>query len=123
MDGLVAKGIFRQDLFFRLNVLVVHLPPLRERTSDIPLLAEHFLNIYRARYKQPEKFLHSATLNWMRHYPWPGNVRELENLIHREFLLAEGPEISSYLRPAATTQDAATSRLLPSALTLVKCST
>jgi two-component system, NtrC family, response regulator GlrR len=89
LADLVAKGSYRQDLLFRLNILFLHLPPLRERTGDIELLAEYFLNFYRAHYRE-QTYLHPDTLKWMRHYPWPGNVRELENLIHREFLLAEG---------------------------------
>lgn len=93
LDTGVEKGLFRADLLFRLKVLSMQLPPLRDRGGDIRLLAEHFIRQYSARYKQPIKSLHPETLEWMVRYPWPGNVRQLENLLHREFLLTEGPVI------------------------------
>lgn len=93
LDRLAAKGLFRQDLLFRLHVLFLQLPPLRERGADIELLAENFTRQYSAQYKQPLKSLHPDTLEWMTRWPWSGNVRELENLLHREFLLADGPVI------------------------------
>jgi DNA-binding NtrC family response regulator len=88
------RELFRQDLLFRLDVLSIQLPALRHRDDDVKLLAEHFINECGARYQQHPKPLHPDTLEWMRRYHWPGNVRELEHLIHREFLLAEGPVIS-----------------------------
>ncbi len=93
LDRLVTDGGFRQDLHFRLNIMTVTVPPLRERLGDVELLAEHFLDAYRRRYAQPEKRLHASSVDYIRKYPWPGNVRELENLIHREFLLSDGEEI------------------------------
>lgn len=89
LQRLVAEGKFRSDLFFRLNILSIRLPPLRVRTGDVDLLAADFLQRYRNRYNAPARYLHPETLDWMRGYAWPGNVRELKNLIHREFLLAE----------------------------------
>jgi len=91
LHELTEKGLFRRDLLFRLYVLSVQLPALRQRSGDIKPLAEHFIQDYSARYQQPPKFLHPQTLSWMERYEWPGNVRELENLLHREFVLAEGP--------------------------------
>lgn len=85
---LVAKGQFRQDLLFRLNLLHLNLPPLRDRREDIPILAEHFLEKFRYQYLQPRKYFHSDTLTWMLGFGWPGNVRELENFVHRSFLLS-----------------------------------
>ena len=90
---LVEQGHFRQDLFFRLNIMTVNLPPLRERFGDIRMLAEHFMQKYRDYYNGPDKHLHRNTVHWLVNYSWPGNVRELENTIHRIFLLADGPTI------------------------------
>lgn len=89
LEGLVERGNFRKDLYYRINILSLELPPLRERGSDITLLAEHFVEKYRELYEQNDKYLDRQTLQWMSRYDWPGNVRELENLILREFLLAE----------------------------------
>jgi DNA-binding NtrC family response regulator len=93
LSKLVEQGLFRQDLLFRINIIPVLLPPLRERAEDIKLLAIHFLDRYQAQYKQQGKFFDSDTLSWMESYHWPGNVRELENIIHRALLLSEGPAI------------------------------
>jgi DNA-binding NtrC family response regulator len=80
---LVSQGTFREDLFYRLNVIPIHLPPLRERSEDIPLLVEHFFRRYfRASGKEP-KPVSPAVLEAFRCYPWPGNVRELENACER----------------------------------------
>lgn len=88
-----SPGQFREDLFYRLDVLPLRLPPLRERTSDIPLLAKHFLLQFTAHYDLENKFLSPATLDWLTACEWPGNVRELENCIHRGLLFAQGDEI------------------------------
>jgi DNA-binding NtrC family response regulator len=90
---LVRTGAFRNDLLFRLNLLPLDVPPLRDRSGDIEVLAEHFLRGYRVKYNRARMQLHPDTLEWMQRYDWPGNVRELENYIHREFLLASGDEI------------------------------
>ena len=95
LSGLVAKGQFRQDLLFRLNLLHLNLPPLRNRKADIQALAEHFMQKYRCQYQQPDKRFHPDTLAWMNAYHWPGNVRELENFVHRSFLLSQDAEIIS----------------------------
>lgn len=94
LEKLVEKGGFRQDLLFRLKILLLELPPLRERHGDVELLAHHFIRQFSAKYGKPAVLLQSDTASWMNSYAWPGNVRELENLIHREFLLAEGQKIS-----------------------------
>jgi DNA-binding NtrC family response regulator len=93
VGGLVTQGRFRSDLLFRLRVLAVTLPPLRQRHGDIALLAEHFLNKYRRRYDQPRKRFAPETLHWLLDQPWPGNVREIESFTHREFVLAEGDTV------------------------------
>ena len=98
LEALVAKGVYRQDLLYRLNVLSIHLPPLRQRVGDARLLAETFLHRLSRQYGASEKTLHPQTLAWFDAHQWPGNVRELENLMHREFLLTDRTEI--YVNPA-----------------------
>jgi transcriptional regulator with GAF, ATPase, and Fis domain len=93
LEAAVAAGQFRQDLFFRLNVATVRLPPLRGRPGDIPSLAAHFLELYRARVERPELILSDAALVALTAYSWPGNIRELENVVHNAVLLAGGPTI------------------------------
>jgi DNA-binding NtrC family response regulator len=90
---LVAEGHFRQDLLYRLDIMHVRLPPLRERTGDAPLLAEHFLDVGSARFGSARRPLHPETIRRFEEYAWPGNVRELENTIYRGLLLTEGPAI------------------------------
>jgi DNA-binding NtrC family response regulator len=89
----VAKGRFREDLFFRLNVLALHIPPLRERPADILPLATHFAARYAQANGLPPRSLSPAAAAALLAHPWPGNVRELENCLHRAVLLAEGPSI------------------------------
>jgi len=84
---------FRSDLFYRLDVLPIRLPPLCERSEDIPLLAEHFLEKFKIRYGLEEKYLGAAAVQWFTSRDWPGNVRELQNSVLRGLLLAEGNEI------------------------------
>ena len=94
LERLADGGFFRKDLFYRINILSLHLPALRDREADIVLLAEYFINKYHKMYQQFDKYIDPDTLEWMLRYDWPGNVRELENLILREFLLADTPCIS-----------------------------
>jgi two-component system response regulator HydG len=92
----VEKGQFREDLFYRLNVITVQLPPLRARREDVPLLAGHFLRIYAERNKKPVSGMSRAALDVLENYPWPGNVRELQHAIERAVVLTRnetlGPE-------------------------------
>lgn len=89
----VADGRFRADLCYRLNVMELRIPPLRDRPGDAMLLARHFVAKAARQYGLAEKPLHPDTLEWLARQPWPGNVRELENIIQRAFLLAEGPSV------------------------------
>lgn len=89
LDQEVRMGLFRQDLFYRLNVVHIDLPPLRERTSDIPLLSEFFLKRYAQRLDSPMMAIAPATMTLLLQHAWPGNVRELENVIERAVVLAE----------------------------------
>jgi DNA-binding NtrC family response regulator len=88
LDELEGCGEFRRDLLYRLNIMPLRMPALRKREDDVFCLAEHFFAKLRFRYGQSEKYLHPSSVDWMRRYDWPGNIRELENLIHRQFLLA-----------------------------------
>ena len=92
---LIAAGRFRGDLYYRLNVMTIDLPPLRRRPEDIPPLVEHFLERACARHGLPRRGLSAAALEILCRYPWPGNVRELENVIERLVLLAPAAEIAA----------------------------
>src|SRR4030081_2224419 len=89
----IAAGRFREDLYYRLNVVPVHLPPLRERREDIPLLVAHFVQKYNARLKKNVERLEDDALAALSGYSWPGNIRELENVLERTILFAERPVI------------------------------
>jgi DNA-binding NtrC family response regulator len=87
------NDIFRSDLFYRLDVLPIRLPPLRERGADVVLLAEHFLNEFKLSHDLDGKYFADATLQWLTKREWPGNVRDLKNSVLRGLLLSEGDEI------------------------------
>src|SRR5262249_5960170 len=91
----VDAGRFRQDLLFRLNTVEIHLPPLRERPEDIPLLATHLLARHVARYKKPITGFDEAALAALNEQAWPGNVRELDHAVERAVLLAAGAVIGA----------------------------
>ena len=95
----VEAGTFRRDLFYRLNVATVRIPPLRERREDIRVLAEFFLDRYTAKYHKALAFM-DVTLDMMASHAWPGNVRELENLVHSLVITLNGPLISPRDLPA-----------------------
>lgn len=94
LDAEVRKGTFREDLFYRLNVVPIHLPPLRERREDIPLLIEHFIATFSTEYKVEPKKVRPEALEQLVMYPWPGNIRELQNVIERMFALSRSNEIT-----------------------------
>jgi DNA-binding NtrC family response regulator len=99
----VEQGGFRPDLFYRLSVLPIRVPPLRERLEDLPLLAEHFLTESARRCKKAARALSPAALQALLRYPWPGNVRELENVIERAVIVAREPvitDVGPFLAPA-----------------------
>ena len=97
LDGAVQHGRFRNDLMYRLKILHLELPPLRDRIGDAERLAEHFVRVLCSRYGLPLKRFDDATLAWMRSYRWPGNVRELENWVHRQLLMADDLTIRAML--------------------------
>ena len=92
LSHMVKRGSFREDLYYRINVLPIKLPPLRERQEDIPLLIHHFLTKFKAKYNL-EKNLTNEAISLLCRYEWPGNVRELQNLIERLLVLTEGERI------------------------------
>jgi DNA-binding NtrC family response regulator len=89
----VAAGRFREDLLFRLNTIEIHLPPLRDRREDIPLLAAHFLRAHARRYGKDLADFESPAMQAMLDHPWPGNIRELDHVIERAVLMTPGPAI------------------------------
>jgi two-component system nitrogen regulation response regulator NtrX len=94
LEQMVAAKTFREDLYYRLHVVRIHLPALRDRSDDVPLLAQHFLAAATARNGLPPRKLANATLGWLTAQPWPGNVRQLRNVLEGAAVLAEGPEVS-----------------------------
>jgi two-component system response regulator HydG len=93
LQQLVREGRFREDLFYRLNVISVTLPPLRDRAEDIPLLVDHFVARYAAKNGKPIRRITDSALEGLQVYPWPGNVRELEHALERAVVLCKTPEI------------------------------
>ncbi|MFM8229687.1 MAG: sigma-54-dependent transcriptional regulator [Chthoniobacterales bacterium] len=103
---LVAEGKFREDLYFRLNVVQLHLPPLRDRSEDIPLLAEHFLREAARENEKPVRELTSDAMKCLLAYSWPGNVRELRAAIEHGVVMANGPKITLRDLPVAVRESA-----------------
>jgi two-component system response regulator AtoC len=102
LESAVASGQFREDLYFRLNVVTINLPPLRERREEIPLLTDHFLKKYSVQYNKPVSAISTQLAAEFMHYDWPGNVRQLENLIKRMIVLGtEAPILKELQAPAA----------------------
>jgi len=95
LEEMARTGRFREDLYYRIHVIPIHLPPLRERTSDIPLLCEYFLQVHCMSNSLPVKRFAAEALSVLEEQPWPGNVRELENLIQRLVITVRGNEIQA----------------------------
>jgi Nif-specific regulatory protein len=107
LEELVAQGKFREDLFYRLNVFPIYVPPLRKRKADVVLLADYFLEKYAKDQRKNVRRLSSAVIDMLMSYHWPGNVRELENCLERAVLVAEGDVIHPYhLPPTLQTAEA-----------------
>jgi len=100
LEQMVADGKFREDLYYRLNVIEVRLPPLRERSGDLPVLVNFFINKYAKENQKRIERVEPDFMNALESYPWPGNVRELENLIERAVVLSRNSEITCDLLPA-----------------------
>ncbi len=97
LEDEIEAGTFRQDLFYRINVVNIEMPPLRERAMDIPGLVEYFLHIYGEKYKRPARPLSAQLMRQLQKYPWPGNIRELENLMKRYVILGSEEAITGEL--------------------------
>ena len=95
LEQQVRDGKFREDLYYRLNVLRIAMPPLRERGDDVVLLAEHYARVFSKDFRKPIRGLSDAAKRALREYSWPGNVRELRNVVERAVLLAEGPGLDA----------------------------
>jgi len=116
LEEAVGSGTFRQDLFYRLNVFPLEVPPLRERADDIPLLVEYFIDRYARKMGKAFRHVNRRTLARLGSYPWPGNVRELQNVIERSVIVCDSEEFKiddSWLSAGPTVDSRA---LLPKAL-------
>lgn len=122
---MVEEGKFRQDLLYRINTVEINLPPLRERIDDIPLLVNHFLEIYCKKYKMPSKRLHTNTMKRLEKHHWPGNIRELQHAVERavimsdsnilqpnDFFLSQQQEKSNQVLPESATNLEETEKML-----------
>jgi two-component system response regulator AtoC len=104
LEKAVEEGNFREDLFYRINVMHIHIPPLRERRGDIALLVGHFIDLFNKKLNKTIEGPSSDAMAVLMDYPWPGNVRELENVMERAILLAEGRWLTPAQLPPALTQ-------------------
>jgi DNA-binding NtrC family response regulator/ABC-type phosphonate transport system ATPase subunit len=102
LERMVQEGTFREDLYYRLHVIEIRVPPLRERIEDIPLLIDHFLGIFAARYGRERRSVSRAALKRLTAYSWPGNVRQLENVLLNAWVLSDRPELEEFELPDAT---------------------
>src|SRR5262249_1153699 len=112
LEAGLPQGGFREDLYYRLNVFTIYLPPLRERKPDIPLLADHFVEKYAAREGKEVRRIATTAIDMLMSYHWPGNVRELENCIERAVLVCDGGVIHGHHLPP-TLQTAEVSGTMP----------
>jgi DNA-binding NtrC family response regulator len=108
LEDLVRKGQFREDLYYRINVVPIVVPPLRDRQGDIALLVDHFLRVYCASSRKPLKAVNPDVLEILEDYKWPGNVRELENVVQRLVVMVSGPVITVEHLPQHLVQHSAT---------------
>lgn len=104
LKKMVDESTFREDLYFRLNVLPIHIPPLRDRTNDVELLIKHYLNYFCKENNKPIIELDKAALTKLKEYPWPGNVRELKNIVERMVIMSEGNYITLNQLPPEISQ-------------------
>jgi two-component system nitrogen regulation response regulator GlnG len=101
LESLVASGRFRKDLFYRLNVFTIRLPPLRERTNDLPLLVEYFLKRFSQEFGKEVQGLATETIDLLQRYAWPGNLRELQSVLKHALLQATGPVLIPEFLPTS----------------------
>ncbi|TLN00606.1 sigma-54-dependent Fis family transcriptional regulator, partial [bacterium] len=108
LEEEVRKGTFREDLYYRLNVIPVHLPPLRERSADILPLVKHFIERNCSEMKRAPMSITNEAMQYLENYPWPGNVRELENMVERIVALTDGTRITANDIPSSVRNHALT---------------
>ena len=113
IEELVKQRRFREDLYYRLDVFRIHLPPLRQRSGDVSFLTNHFISRFDTLYKKSIRIVPSEVYQILRSYPWPGNVRELKNVIQRAVIMAKGAELTADLLPARVIESGATARATP----------
>lgn len=118
LHEMVKEGTFREDLYYRLNVIPIHLPPLKVRTEDIPLLVRHFLTRFGKENQRPEMTISREALHPLMNYSWPGNIRELENIIERAVILCKENEVTRDDLPPHLLQESADNRRGPDLLHL-----
>jgi Nif-specific regulatory protein len=106
LERAIEDGSFREDLYYRIDIFSIVLPPLRERRADIPVLAEYFLTKFAAEHRQKITRLSSGALELLARYSWPGNVRELENVIERAVVVCRGPVVQDKHLPRAVREPA-----------------
>jgi len=112
LDAAMGNGTFREDLYYRLNVFTIFIPPLRDRRTDVPLLADHFVEKYASRHRKDVRRISTPAIDMLMMYHWPGNVRELENAIERAVLVCDGGVLHAHHLPP-TLQTAEVSGTLP----------
>ncbi|MGD2070715.1 MAG: sigma 54-interacting transcriptional regulator [Gemmatimonadota bacterium] len=105
LEERIAEGTFRDDLYFRINVVTLQIPPLRDRPADIPVLADHFLRKFRKKTRKPIRRIAPDAIAALRRYPFPGNVRELENAVEHAFVMCHGEEIQLQDLPSSVTRE------------------
>jgi DNA-binding NtrC family response regulator len=110
LEDLVHKGRFREDLYYRINVVPIFVPPLRDRAGDLPLLVDHFMRIHCTAAKKPQKSCQPAVMEILEDYPWPGNVRELENVMQRLIVMNNSSAIAAEHLPQALLHASAASQ-------------
>ena len=104
LEQMVATGSFRRDLYYRINIMRIHLPPLNQRAEDIPLLVSHFIKRFRHTTGKPIEAMSQRAISLLMHYAFPGNIRELENIVERAFILCQGPTIVPEHLPTSVLQ-------------------
>jgi two-component system NtrC family response regulator len=117
LGELISRGDFREDLLYRLNLIALHVPPLRERPSDIPILTQHFISILAEVYRRPNLNIDTAAMEWLRKLPWFGNIRQLKHTVERAVLMSSKDmlEIDDFTTPAPMNSSVLTENLLPAA--------
>jgi len=105
LETLIAQGKFREDLYYRLNVITIEVPPLRERKEDLPILIEHFLEKFRLETGKPIERISDDAMKVLITFDWPGNVRQLENTVEHAVVIAKGPEIAAKDLPGSVTSE------------------